>query len=168
MIWMGSLMGSDVKEKAKRKNGRPKKGGEVQKKFLMVAAVKHDGKAKEIAKTLGISRQAVCKHLKKPEIKSLVEDSRALALKKAKISRARAYKKIAEGMEAMAISSYEGNVYISKKVPDYKERREHTKIALQLLGDLDSKENSQPPVVINMPVITVDGRPLKFDIGQND
>jgi len=129
----------------KKKGGRPKKENSLPKILIQSEAVKADGSPTKMADALGITPQSAEHHLNKPEIQELIEDARSKALKKAGITREKAYKRLAEGMDANATTTYEGEIIESKNVPDYKERRENTKIALMLIGDLDAQKNPPPP-----------------------
>lgn len=111
----------------------------ASKKKLEKTLLKVDGSITEASKKLGISQQAIAERLKRdPSIKENVAAARAMALKKAGISRARVYKGISEGLDAKLVIIKDGDA-VETEAPDHKERRENRKIALQLLGDLDQE-----------------------------
>lgn len=137
-----------------KKHGRPKSKDELRTLTIIDAAIKNDGSPTATAKMLGITKQAADKHLDKPEIRNAVLNARAKALQAAQISRNRVYRRVAQGLDAVEVA---GRV-------DYKERRESSKLCLQLLGDLQDGSQSDPmrPMVV-MPVVVIDGNPLNYN-----
>lgn len=111
------------------------------KKKLEKTLIKTDGNVKEAAKKIGVSPQAIYERLDRdPKIKERVESAKELAMRKAGLTRVKVYKVIADGLNAKALTSFEGKIYESK-FADYKERRESAKLSVQLFGDL---ANTQP------------------------
>lgn len=99
--------------------------------------IRTDGHIAKAAKIIGMTPQALHDRINNnPDIKKTVKEVRDAALKAAKISRARVYKGISEGLDAKLVIIKDGEATVTK-APDHKERRENRKIALQLLGDLD-------------------------------
>lgn len=150
-----------------RDRGRPKPGTGISKKLLQTAAIKADGSPSIMAKELGITHQTASKHLQKPNLKKAVLSAREKALAKAQISREHIYKRLKEGTDAKLITVRWDGVAKKSMMPDYKERRENVKIALQLFDDLKKDGEGGEGTIINiMPAILVDGKELKFDVGE--
>lgn len=170
-----------MKLKLKKKNPRGGQRG-LKKKDVIVAAVKADGSPKKMADKLGISKPTAFQYLQQEDVKEAVLTARDKALKEAGIELNKVFKVIAAGMEATKVISCNviapsgeemleahGTTKDFIDVVDYKERRESAKLCAQLLGEFkDSKESEgSGKVVVNMPVIFLNGQPLKFSIGKN-
>ena len=150
------------------RNGKRQQGKHagLSDKIVKAEAVKADGSPTKMAKALGVTPQTAQHHLQKPKIQNAIMAARKRALKAAGITREKAYGRIADGMNANVVAIYEGWAAESN-APDYKERREATKLALQLLGDLDKDgEGNEGAVIINMPSIFIDNVEVKFDVGE--
>lgn len=120
------------------------------KKFLELA-IKHDGQPAAIAKEAGLSRQSVDQRIRNnPHIKAKVLTVREEALKAAKVSRIKVYRKLAQGLDAKIINTVDG-LSIKTNIPDQKEIRETSKIFLQLMGDL--KEDDKEGAVSNVGML---------------
>jgi len=169
------MSGSNGKPKIPRrkKNGRPKAGSEVSKKLAKVSAIKHDGNAAAMAKDLGISPEAALKHLKKPEVKAVVHSARQIAIKKAGLSRNRAYAQMSRQMKATKA----GEIITGKgknktvevaMVPDWLEQDKARKDFLKIVGDytdVQVQPITETPI-IQMPVILIDNKQLIFNVGK--
>ena len=131
--------------------------------MLKAVAVKADGNSAKMGKALGIAQQSAYKQLQKPSVKKAVLSAREKALKKAGLTLNKAYQKIADGMKAGVVVT-NGKTATETKAPDYKERREHTKIALQAMGELQGNEGSG--IIVNMPIILINGKKHDFDVGE--
>lgn len=150
-----------------RKSGQPRKGKSLSKKLIQTEAVKADGSPTKMADALGIAPQTAHKHLQKPKIQKAIQTAREQALEKAKISREHIYKRLKEGTDATLVTVRLDGVPKKTKAPDYKERRENVKIALQLFDDLKKDgEGGEGAVIVNMPFIKIDNVEFKFDVGE--
>lgn len=112
-------------------------------KKLIKAVIETDGNQTQAAKKLGIRTQSLHKRIQKnPHIKQAILNVREEALKKAGLSRSIIYKRVREGLDAKLVTVVDGKL-VRLNAPDFKERREHAKIGLQLHKDLDpDKEQS--------------------------
>lgn len=120
---------------------------------LKAATILTNGSPTKMAKMLGISQPTASYHLKKSELGNLVSDARKEALKKAGIERINVYKKIKRNLDA--------------KIPQLQTHAIDR--SLELLGDKDiPKGEGSTNVVVNMPVVVIDGNPLKFKVGNNN
>ena len=152
-------------KKRRSKRGRPTKGNGVSKKRLKAEAIKADGQAPLMAENLGIAQSTAYAHLQKPEIQNAIQKERDRALAKANLTRERAFQKVSDGMNAGTIvTSYRGSAK-ETKAPDYKERREHTKIALQLIGELNQKDDQGGGggITVIMPTVVINGSEKQYE-----
>lgn len=166
----------------KKKAGRPKGKALVSKKNLYKYAIKNDGKPSAIAKDLGVATQTIQHHLERnPDVLRRVESEREKAIRESGLNRLEVYQTARAGLTANKVIS--ANVIANDgegmkdansmtkdfiDVPDMRERRESAKLCLQIFGDIKEGAegvNSGPMVI--MPVIVVNGDPMKFLVGKN-
>lgn len=126
---------------------------------LVKLLVEHEGVFAECARRLGVSPQAVEKYVRKhPEILTQAEDIRLMSLAVAGITRAKAYARISEGMDAMssivklnpAPTQDNPEPVIITEFPNVKERRLNTVVALQLFGDLKEDRKIDMHAIIQL------------------
>ena len=128
-------MGDNGKAKRK-KNGRPKADKAISKKLIKAEAIKADGSPSKMAEALGISPQTADKHLEKKDIQKAVLSARNRAIKKAGLTRIRAYRQLANQLSAKKA----GEIIVRKKsklamVPDYQAQDSARKDYLKVIGD---------------------------------
>lgn len=143
-------------------NIKAKKG--LTKETLQAAAVKSDGSPTKMAKILGVSKPTAHQHLQKPDIKKLVLDEREKALKKAGLTRVRAYKRVKEALDANTLS-----FGVPTKNADHDIRLKAAKLTAELHGDLKTAQSGEggANIIVNMPVVVIEGKPLAFKVGNN-
>lgn len=109
---------------------------------------KHKGSVANLAKELGITRQAVQKKLNNPEFISLRQQAINAALKRAGITEDFLYGKLKKALEAKAQASYLGQVFESQ-FDDHGTQLRAIPITLELFQHLnvDVKEDSKPTEV---------------------
>lgn len=153
----------------KRKRGRPKAGTGVSKKLLKTMAIKHNGSPAAVAKELNIAEPTAAKHLKKPEIKKVVLSARAKAIRKAGLTRLRAYKQMARQLDAKKAGEIIiGKNVLSRMVPDYPAQDAARKDFLKIMGDytddiLTDPEGKVIPFIILLPQVAIEPKPPKVD-----
>lgn len=144
-------------------NGKKPHHKGITKKLLKATAIKYDGKPTKVAKALGIKEPTAHRHLQKPDIKAAVLQSREDALIEAKLTRVEAYKEIKSALKAKALSWG-----VETKAPDRDVRLKAAKLTAEIYGDINPK-NTGPtgPGIMIMPIVVVNGSPLKFKVGDN-
>lgn len=115
----------------------------VTTKELLKTVLKYDGNENQAAKALGVKQQSVNDRIKRnPDLKKAILNVREEALKKAGITRALVYGTLKAGLKSNIVVVANGKAK-SSNVPDRHERREHAKLCVQLLRDLEpDKEQS--------------------------
>lgn len=166
--------------KRRKKTGRPKASEQVNNNLIKSKAIEHDGSPTAVANALGISPATACKRIKNnKDIQQTLQRIRAKCLRKSGASLLKTYKRVAEGLDATKTISAnviapdgEGmaDAHSMTKdfidVPDFKERRESSKLCLQLHGHLNDdkdkdKDSLAPPVM--MPLILINNQTINYD-----
>lgn len=132
----------------------------VTKTGLKAAAVLSNGSPTKMAKILGIAPSTAYQHLKKSELNDITSSARAEALKKAKLSLVKAYKRVGEALDAK--QSWLGKTY---KTADHDIRLKAAKQTHEIYHPKEAGEEGGQNITVNMPVIVVDGNPLTFKVG---
>jgi len=126
---------SKPKKKAKEK---PLKEVKDQDKHLTRLYIETDLNGNEVAKRLGITRQAVCQRLGKPEVKNFVQEQINGSLARAKITRSRVYKRLSYLLDAKKVDSV-----LLDFVPDNAAIGKAVELSLKLYGDYGGDEDSK-------------------------
>ena len=163
-------MSGDNGKPKRKKHGRPKGGKGVSKKLIKTKAIEHDGSPSAMAEDLGISPATAHKHLEKPDIKKAVLSARAKAIKKAGLTRVKAYRQLADQLTAKKageIITKNGKVK-DKMIPDYPARDSARKDFLKILGDYTDDTPTDPegkviPFIILLPQVSIEPAPPKGD-----
>lgn len=111
---------------------------------LTHVVAKNKGNQQKSAIELNISRQAISKRLKgNPNLKKKILTLREKAMSQAGITRSRVYRRIKEGIDAKIVYLDDNGTPKQSKIPDRKERREYSKICLDLFRDLEPEYNPE-------------------------
>lgn len=149
-------------DKPQNINNNKKKG--LSDSVLKKAAIKSDGSPTKMAKILDVTPQTAYHHLQKPEIKKIILTEREKALKQSRLSRVKAYRRIDQALDATYV------VFGKKtRTADHSVRLRAAQQTAEAFGDdSKSKENNGSAIIIQMPVIVVQGNPIHFKVGNAD
>lgn len=134
----------------------------VSKTSLKAAAVLSNGSPTKMGKMLGIDPSTAHYHLQKKELSDITSSARAEAIKKAKLSLVKAYKRVDEALDAKQTGF--GKTF---KTPDHDIRLKAAKQTHEIYHPKEADVAESGRAVVIMPVIVVDGNPLKFKVGNN-
>ncbi len=147
-------------------NGKPhhtKNLYKVTKKSLAQAAIESDGSPTKMAKMLGIAVPTAHTHLKKPVLQKLILETREEALKKSGLKLTKAYKCIDAALEAKQTGF--GKTY---RTADHDIRLKAAKQTHEIYHPKEAEgQEGGTKIVVNMPVVIVNGNPLSFKVGSN-
>lgn len=106
---------------------------------------KHKGNASALARELGVSPQAIAKKKNNPEFQSLRQQAIAKASQRAGFTLDKIYSVLADGLKATEHVTSFGEMD-DTDLANYRERREHAKIGLELFEHLggDLVQDAKP------------------------
>lgn len=148
------------KKKTKRTTGQ--KAGITRGKLLKVAIAK-DGKVPEIARALDVTPQAIQGHLQRhPEVTQAVENAREVAIRESRLSLTKAFTRVGEALDATQQGWGK-----ETDIPDHDTRLKAAKLTAEFHNVVKDAQPMGGGQILVMPVIVVDGNPLKFKVGNN-